>query len=149
MPKGSSLKKIIIGLLLVAAVGAMIAYDQYTRRPYPSLGTRKLSPEPIEKVKLEEFRFWIDRSIPSDPSAYSAFTIVNGNPHSLGWVKIHCDFTGDAGTKIYEMTLHLIGAASANSRVKHDKVHLAWNAKDLRTAECKPILAGRYDSPEY
>jgi len=142
-------KKIIIGLLLVAAVGAVIAYDQYARRPYRSPGTLNLPPEPIEKVKLEEFRYWLDRSIPSDPRGYAAFTIVNDNPYSLGWVKIHCDFTGDAGTKIYEMTLHLFGTTPANSRVKHDNEHLAWDAKELRAAECKPSLAGRYGTPPY
>ena len=143
------MKKIIIGLLLVTAVGAVIAYDQYTRRPYPSPGTLKLTPEPIEKVKLEEFRYWVDRSSPSNPRAYAAFTVVNGNPYSLGWVKIHCDFTGDAGMKIYEMTLHLIGTSPANSRVKHDNESLASDAKELRAAECKPILAGRYGTPPY
>jgi hypothetical protein len=149
MPIGSSVKKIIIGLLLVAAVGAVIVYDQHTRRPYPSPGTLKLPPEPIEKVKLEEFRYWVDRSIPSEPRLYSAFTIVNDNPYSLGWVKIHCDFTGDGGTKIYEMTLQSMGTAPANSRVKHDNEFLAWNARDLRAVECKPILAGRSGMPPY
>jgi hypothetical protein len=123
-------KKILIALLIVAAVGAVIAYDQQTKHPFVSSDK---PPSVLSQVQLVGFAPGFDYA---NAKVWADFLIVNNSQFTLNEVVLHCEYQDSFGAKVYENDVHLIGAIRPHTPEVHTHSQMAAITKDMRTANC-------------
>ncbi len=127
----SSVKKFIIGLLLLI-LSVVIAYDQYTRRPYPSPGTLKL-PSVLSQVQLVGFKPDFDYR---NAHVLADFAIVNNSRFTLTEVVLHCEYKDSFERTVYDNSVHEMGVISPHTTKAYTQQRMADISQDIRTAIC-------------